>query len=137
MIAKRVRGDILETPLRHIAFATNTEGFNDGGFAGVVSSKYWPDLVITGPKNLGEVLSYECEDKTFHALVCHSLKLRGWEKTPEAVAKCLDSLPVSDDESVAVVLMGSGEIGQMQGADVPAILDALARSRKKLVLYTL
>jgi len=41
MIVNMVRGNIFETPHSRIAFAVNTEGSNDAGFAGQVSSRYW------------------------------------------------------------------------------------------------
>lgn len=137
MIVNTVRGNVFEAPHSHIAFAVNTEGFNDAGFAGQVSSRYWEGLANTGKKKLGDVLSQKAGEKTFHALVCHSLNENGWGKTAETVTKCLDSLDVPDDEPIAVVLMGGGMIGQMGGADVFAILGGMARSKKRVAVYTL
>ena len=37
MVIETVRGNILSTPHKHIAFAVNCEGFNDAGFAGVLA----------------------------------------------------------------------------------------------------
>jgi hypothetical protein len=122
MIIDTIRGDVFKTPHKHIAFAVNTEGHNDAGFAGAVSSKYWPALESTGAKKPGEVLQKSAAGKTFHALVCHSLGGDSWKKTPELVAQCLDKLEVPDDEPIAVVLMGAGMIGQMGGADVFSIM---------------
>ena len=50
--------------------------------------------------------------------------------------ECLDKIEVSDGEEIAVVLMGSGPVGMMQGADVEAILKGMEQSKKKLVVYT-
>ncbi|TAN57315.1 hypothetical protein EPN15_04675 [Patescibacteria group bacterium] len=113
MIINTVRSDVFQTPDKHIVFAVNIEGFNDAGFAGVVSSLYWPELANTGPKKLGEVLSKNGKGKIFHALVCHSLGSDGWKKTAEIVTKCLDSLDVPDNETIAIVLMGAGIVGQI------------------------
>jgi hypothetical protein len=137
MIVDTVRGDIFRTSLKHIAFAVNAEGFNDAGFAGAVSSRFWPELANTGGKALGEVLSHQAGGKTFHAMVCHELQGKGWSRTPTLVEECLNSLGVSEEEPIAVVLMGSGMIGQMGGADVLSILGGLARSRKRVAVYTL
>lgn len=137
MIVDTIRGDVFKTPHAHIAFAVNTEGFNDAGFAGAVSSRYWNELANTGKKKLGDVLSKNGKGKTFHALVCHSLGGDGWSKTAETVTKCLDSLNVLDTETIAVVLTGAGMIGQMGGADVFSILGGMSRSKKRLAVYTL
>ncbi len=137
MIVDTVRGDVFKTPHKYIAFAVNTEGCNDAGFAGAVSSRYWPELANTGAKKLGDVISKDGKGKTFHALVCHSLGGDAWKKTAETVTKCLDSLDVSDDETIAIVLMGAGMIGRMGGADVFSILGGMARSTKKVVVYRL
>ena len=139
MIVGMFRGDIFKTSCCHIAFAVNTEGLNDAGFAGAVSSRYWPELADTGEKKLGEVMCKKSkkEKKTFHALVCHSLDDGGWKGTAETVTKCLDSLDVPDDETIAIVLMGAGLIGQMGGADVFSILGGMARSKKRVTVYTL
>lgn len=139
MIVDTVRGDVFKTPYNHIAFAVNTEGYNDAGFAGVVSSRYWPELANTGPRKLGDVIRnyWERKDVTFHALVCHSLAADGWKNTSQTVTKCLDLLDVPDNETIAIVLMGAGMVGQLGGADVFSILGGMARSRKKVVVYTL
>lgn len=137
MIIDTIRGDIFQTPHKHIAFAVNTEGYNDAGFAGAVSLKYWPALGSTGAKKSGEVLQKTTGEKTFHALVCHSLGGDRWKKTPKLVTQCLDKLDVPDHEPIAVVLMGAGMIRQMGGADVFAIMGGIGRSKKKIVIYTL
>ncbi len=137
MIVDMVRGDILKTPHKHIVFAVNAEGFNDAGFAGVVTQRYWKALANTGGNKLGETLSMSTKDRTFHALVCHALAGSGWSKTPSLVEQCLNKLDAPDAETVGAVLMGSGMIGQMGGADTYAILGGIARSSKRVAVYTL
>lgn len=75
--------------------------------------------------------------KTFHALVCHSLGGDGWKRTPQTAEQCLNALDVPEDETIAVVLMGAGMIGQMGGADVFGNLGGMARSKKRVAVYTL
>lgn len=137
MIVNLERKDIFGTPHQHIAFAVNTEGANDAGFAGAVSSRYWPELADIGPKPMGTVLVKKAKGKTFHAIVCHSLNHEGWKKTPQVVTGAINKLDVPKNEVVGCVLMGAGMIGQMQGADVLSILGGLARSETKLAVYTL
>jgi hypothetical protein len=137
MIIDLVRGDIFETSHSHIAFAINTEGFNDAGFAGQVTSRFWRQLANTGQVALGETFSKKVKDKTFHALVVHSLMDKGWAKTPWYVEQSLNKLEVSDNAVIAIVLMGAGMVGQMGGADVLAILGGMARSKRKVAVYTL
>jgi len=132
-----VRGDILKTSCKNIAFAVNVEGVNDAGFAGEIARRFWPELIMTGTKEMGEVLSKSVGEKTFYALVCHSLRKDGWRNTPEVLEKCLNSLYIRGNEDIAIVLIGAGLVGQMGGADVIAILGAMARSNKRLIVYTL
>lgn len=134
MIVKTVNGDIFNTDLKHIAFAVNAEGHNDSGFAGQVSARYWPELRNTGGNKLGEVLHHESDGKTFHALVCHTLRGEGWERTHSLILQGLNS--IKGNEEIAVVLMGSGFVGQMSGANVKAILVAIGVCRKKVHVYT-
>jgi len=138
MILERRTGNIFGTECKHIMFAVNTEGINDSGFAGRVSHHFWPELAYCGPQLIGTVLSKK-EDggKTFHAIVCHSLK-GGWKEAPKIIEECLDThfFDVSDDESIASVQIGGGLIGQFLGADMPAIIQAMERSKKKIILYT-
>lgn len=138
MLVDAQRGDIFGTTHIHIVFAVNTEGYNDAGFAGLVSSRYWPQLADTGGNKLGDVLIKQVGDhRTFHALVCHELSGTGWKQTPHYVEECLNKLDVPEDETLGVVLMGSGPIGQMGGADVFAIIGSIARSKRKAAIYTL
>ena len=134
MITKVLNEDVFKTPYSHIAFAINTEGFNDAGFAGQVSGRYAPALANTGEKKLGEIVSIKAGEKTFHGLVCHSLK-NGWNDAPQAITSCLEK--IETDEPIAVVLMGAGFIGQMSGANVIANAKAIHKANKNIVLYSL
>lgn len=136
-----IRADIWKTKYKHIAFAVNTEGHNDVGFAGQVCSRIWAKLAYTGPlantgpRQFGEILSFKAIGKTFHALVCHSLAENGWKNTPEVLEECLNSLDVSNKETIAIVQIGDGVMGYVGGADEFAILGAMARSEKRLCVY--
>lgn len=135
MIVGTVRGDIFESRYSHIVFAVNTQGHNDAGFAGQVARRFWTELTSTGPKHLGDHLTHKGDDGRFYyALVCHSLESNGWDDTPETITKSLDEIELP--ELSAMVLAGSGPVGQMQGADVFAILGGIARSKHKIVVYT-
>lgn len=136
MILGRVYGDIFLAPQKHIAFAVNTQGNNNSGFAGQVSSRDWPELASTDGNKLGEVLKRKGNGKIYYALVCHSLEADGWNETPRIAQECLDKIDAPDDEEIAVVLMGSGPVGRKQGADVEAILKGMEQSKKKLIVYT-
>ena len=137
MIIDMVQDNVWNTPHKHIAFAVNTEGYNDAGFAGFISTHYWNALANTGEKQLGEIMSYETGKKTLHALVCHSLRGNGWGKAPEAITKCLDALDIPDNEPIAVVLMGIGIVAKKGGANVFHNLKGMALSKKSITVYTL
>lgn len=138
MIVDTVKGDILESPHKHIAFAINTEGINDSGFAGLVARRFWPELAYIGASKLGTVLTKTIlSGPTFHALVCHSLAAGGWDGTPEHVTRCLDTLSVPEGETVAIVGIGTGPVGRLGGADADAIREGIARSETQCAVYTL
>lgn len=92
MVVRTVQDDIFNSEANHIAFAVNVEGFNDSGFAGQVSRQYWNELANCGEHELGTVLSKTVGDKTFHALVCHSLH-NGWgENQAKVIKECFDKM---------------------------------------------
>ncbi len=139
MILKQVKGDVFKSEYKHIAFAANSEGINDAGFAGLVARRFWPDLAIIGPQALGTVLARTDAKakRSFHALVVHSLGADGWAKTPQYIEECFGRIGIAPDETIATVLMGGGPVGQMMGADVEANLAAMQRVPNKLVVYSL
>lgn len=141
MIKEMVIGDILKSPFNNIIFAVNTEGFNDGGFAGLVTRTLWPELANTGGNNLGEVLikhvkkdKNDLTGRTFYAVVCHSLK-GGWGQSSRVLENALrDKIP---NEPCAVVKIGGGLIGQMSGAPVGELLKVMAGAKQELTVYSL
>lgn len=135
MITKVLNEDVFTTDCKHIAFAVNTKGFNDSGFAGQVCSRYAPEFANTGEKKLGDLVSVKADEKTFHGLVCHSLEVGGWDNAPSAITETLNKIEA--DEPIAVVLMGAGMIGRMSGADVIANVKAIHQSEKKIILHSL
>lgn len=133
MIIKNKQGcDILNGGEKRIAFAVNIEGYNDAGFAGMISRKYWPDLANFGPCDLGTVLSKHANDITFYALVCHSLK-KGWFDQTEIIKTCFDN--IKSDEPIATISIGTGLIGMLSGADFKKIKKGMELSNKKIILY--
>lgn len=128
MITRTFRGDIFETKAKHIAFALNTEGSIDCGFAWSLSKKYWPELEFCGKNELGTVLSKKIGDKTFHALICHSCE-NGWnEDQTEIIKECFDKIP-TDGEPIATVVIGTGAASlsnialKSMGANLPNVAD--------------
>ena len=137
--------EIWTGPEKHIAFAINGDGVMSGGFTDQVLER-WPELDKIGPKPMGWVFDKIVGEsnwtnghssswtKQLHAMVCRmSTDL---SRTPSFITACLDLLDVPDDEPIAVLLPGAGAIGRSQGADVDAIYDAIAKSKKTCVVYT-
>lgn len=134
MVVKTVQDDIFNSEAKHIAFAVNTEGYNDAGFAGQVSSKYWNELVNCGSHEIGTVLSKKVENKTFHALVCHSLE-NGWgENQAEVIKECFDKIP-ANGEPVATIAIGTGFVGMMSGANFRQIVCGMHDSEQQILLH--
>lgn len=134
MVTRTIQEDIFKSDVKHIAFAVNVEGFNDSGFAGQVSSQYWNELANCGQHEIGTILSKNIGDKTFHALVCHSLH-DGWgENQAEIIKECFDRIP-SNGETIATIAIGTGLIGMMSGADFRQIVYGMHESQQRIVLH--
>lgn len=147
MIVDMIRGDVIQSNARDILFAINTSGACDAGFAGLIARHFWGELESCGDQKLGTILTHDtCKDEVeparrFHALVCHVLTDRGgWKKTPEVVQFALDDDEmdmIEPREPLAVVMIGGGPVGQATGADTYAIMGAMARAKRRVVVYTL
>ena len=132
MIIKTKKGNILEQNEKRIAFAINTEGVNDEGFAGMISDKFWPELAYIGKTKLGTVLIRKVGDVEFFALCCHSIK-KGWKGQQEIIKKCFDSIPGNDP--VASILGGNQYINIRSKADSNVIKNGMEASKKEIILY--
>lgn len=134
MVVKTVQDDIFNSDAKHIAFAVNTEGYNDFGFSGQISDKYWNELADCGEHEIGTVLSKTIGDKTFHALVCHSL-YNGWgENQAEVIKECFDKIPANGGP-IATIAIGTGYVGEKSGADFGQIVCGMQDSEQKISLY--
>ena len=136
MVTNIVRDDIFKTDLGYIAFGINMEGYNDHGFAGIVTKHHTPVIAYPGRKQLGTIVEAESKQFNFYGLVCHSLR-RGWHDAPGAIIESLDSIRLPLNYSVAVVLIGAGEGGKMSDADYIANLRAIHDAKRSCVVYTL
>lgn len=135
MVVKTIQDNIFNSEAKHIAFAVNTEGINDSGFAGQVTSTYWPELKNCGEHELGTVLSKKVGDKTFHALVCHSL-YNGWEDNQaEIIKECFDLIP-ANGEPIATVAIGTGFVGMLGGANFRQIICGMHDSHQEILLHS-
>lgn len=132
MIIDEKRGDILASGEPHIAFAVNKEGINGNGFAGMVAFWFWPELANTGPLELGTVLTKTVDGVHFYALCCHSLD-DGWPDQRDTIKKCFDA--IETNEPIASVAIGTGRVGQKQGADFEQIKAGMQDSVKRIVIY--
>ena len=159
MIKEEIKGNVFESDCDHIVFAVNVEGLNDSGFAGAVTKEIWPELRYRKDCKLGDVYTHlECDDgtneeprdKTFHAVVCHSLSTAqgGWSSAPDIILKALNELPIKQHrerdfskgrvyETVAIVKIGDDPVGKVMGADVVAIMGAVDRSSTDVTVYSL
>lgn len=133
MIIKTKNGDILKGNEKRIAFAVNTDGENNGGFAGMISRRFWPELAHIGETKLGTVLTKKVGGIEFFALCCHSLKKEGWNNQEEVIKECFDAIP--GDEPVASISIGTGPIGVRSGANFDMIKAGMEASKKEIILY--
>lgn len=133
MIIENKQGnDILAGNEKRIAFAVNSEGVNDSGFAGMISRKFWPELAFIGETKLGSILAKKVGDVEYFALCCHSLK-SGWSDQRNLIKRCFDAIP--GDEPVASISIGTGLVGILSGAQFSLIKAGMEDSNKKIILY--
>lgn len=105
------------------------------GFAGEVAEKYWRSLANCGGHEIGTILSKKVGDKTFHALVCHSLK-NGWgDNQREIIKECFDNIPANGEE-IATIAIGTGFVGMLSGADFRQIVCDMHGSNQKILLHS-
>lgn len=79
-------------------------------------------------------MSKKVGDKTFHALVCHSLN-NGWGKNkPEVIRECFDKIP-ANGEPIATIAIGTGSIGMSDGVDFREVLCGMWDSKQQIILY--
>ena len=133
MIIKAVNDNIYNTEAKHIAFAINTEWFNDLGFAEKVSED-WNDLKNCKKNRIGTVISRKINGNIFHALVCHSLN-EGWgDNQAYNIKECFDNIP-ANGEQVATITIGAGDISKRDGADFAKIICGMHDSEQKVIFY--
>lgn len=128
MIIRTIQGDVFKSTHKTIVFAINTEGYNDSGFAGMVARRFdWASLMQAGETPLGTILTLNTCGYTFYAICCHSLK---GEWNTDIITTALDTLPTSKHgDEPAVVWMGHGLIGTIQGVD-PRVTRAAIEASK-------
>lgn len=135
MVIKAIQDDVFNTDAKHIAFAINKEGINDAGFSGQVTTRYWGELTNCGVHEIGTIFSKQVGDKTFHAMVCHSLK-SGWgENQAQIIKECFDKIP-ANGETIATVAIGDGIVGMFTGADFRQIVCGMHESKQQITLYS-
>ena len=137
MIVRAIQGDVFASDAKHIAFAINSEGINDGGFSGAVYRNYWKELGFCGEHEIGAVLSKTVGDKTFHAMVCHSLDgHKGWGKNlPELIKECFDKIPANGEE-IATIAIGTGYVGAAFDVDFKQIVCGMHDSEQNIIMYS-
>jgi hypothetical protein len=134
MIITEKKGDIFTTEDKHIVFALNTNGYNDGGFAGQVAKRGFTEILNTGGNQLGEVLEKTIDGITYHGIVCHSLEPGGWAESPEIILKALNEMTFDDNASI--VAIGAGFISALSGAPWDRIKESFNKCNKRLTIWT-
>ena len=139
MSYRTIKGNVLESKEKHVAFAISEEGGlrNAGGFSGeLIGRGLWPELIHVANRKPGEVVSHTASNGvTYHALVIHSFKPNGWLNAVPYLRKALASLPVNPKDAVAFVQIGTGSAGQAGGANPTMIMAEFALTRLNLVVY--
>ena len=135
MILNTVIGDItLPDNPNDIIIGMNTSL----GEASAIGRPFVTDDIPEELLVLGGVLTFEFdESRKLHMLLCHELGQDGWNGAEKYVRFGMDYLwqRYHGEREFSVVKIGSGPIGQRDGADVGSILTAMADSYLGVVLY--
>ncbi|MFA4942729.1 MAG: hypothetical protein WC564_03785 [Patescibacteria group bacterium] len=67
-------------------------------------------------------------------MAVHTNEIGGWKNAPELIRVCLNKLPTSSVEVIAVVLIGGGISGKKWKAGLDNII-GMSQSYKTVVLY--
>lgn len=132
IIAEKIGKDILTSGEKRICFAISSDGYNNTGFAGIISKKFWPEIANSCKNELGTIISKEVNGITFYALCCHSLE-KGWSDQETVIRKCFDSIPGEDP--VAAIRIGTDISENMSGAKFSDIRAGMEASEKRIILY--
>jgi hypothetical protein len=96
-------------------------------------------LKTTHPIQLGCVLSFEFDDsRQLHMIICHHIGMGGWEGSDMHVRFGLDYLWQKPEHALrkfSIVKIGSGRVGQRDGANSAAILTAMTTSFLPVTLF--
>lgn len=136
MIEGIVVGDILSpTNRRDIIIGMNTTLGEVNGIGRPFVRKY-PDAEF----DRGSVLTFNLdESRKLHMIICHKLGLDGWVEAEKYLRFGLDHLDQYNDQDrkYSMVNVGTGMIGQRDGANPSAMLCAMANSHLSVMLYVL
>jgi hypothetical protein len=135
MITKITEGDIL-SPKNHadVIIGMNAELAEVNG----IGLPFTWQIRRENPIPLGTVFSFELDDeRQLHLLVCHHIGEGGWVHADKYVRFGLDYLWQSEPQTkkFSSVQIGTGRIGERDGADFPAIHTAMATSHLPLELF--
>lgn len=89
------------------------------------------------PLKLGTVFSFELDAvRKLHMIICHHLGQGGWENSDQYLRFGMDYIRQTEGpRPCSMVKVGTGHIGQRDGADVPKIISAIADSHLAVTLY--
>jgi hypothetical protein len=128
MISQIIPGDItLRANESDIIIGMNTEL---GEVTGIGLNFTWRINNKT-PFALGTVLSFKLDHlRNLHMIICHELGEGGWDKADRYVRFGLDYLWSKQENNryYSIVDIGTGRVGQRDGADTAAIRSAIANS---------
>jgi hypothetical protein len=135
MIVDMIQGDVLDSNARDILFTIHPRGsVDDAGLAAVIASRYWTALGDSErARKVGVILTHDtCKDEVeparrFHALVTPTDPA----KAPAVVEAELEDMNLIEPrDPLAFGLVG------FAGAKVFPLLGALARTKRRVVVYT-
>ncbi len=132
MIARVLNSSAIGGPEKIVIFPTNIEGFCDHGSSAILA-KSWSDL--RKPTRLGMMYSKKVGEQEFSTLVCYSI--HRWDNgIPEEIKGFCDLMKDPNEKEIAFDLTTIKSFWQMKTKNISAILDAIARSKNKIVIYT-
>ncbi len=135
MIEKILPGDITHpSNKRDIIIGMNAQLQDVTG----IGRKFVRDLIPPKALELGSVISFDFDHRRrLHMIICHHLGKNGWVEADKHVRFGMDFLNHMNDlkRKYSIVQIGTGRIGQRDGANVADIFTAMATSYLPVQLF--
>lgn len=134
MIINTSQKGIFEDSPKHVAFAINTDGYDNAGLGKLILENVWPDLYKNENFEIGDVKSKEIENIIFHAMVTYSLDKELEDNHGIIIKECLDKIK-TEGAPIHVGAIGTSFVGKSKGVNFNNVICGMMDSDKNIILH--